>query len=151
MDNLFILSLIALAGGAALGINRSLLGELGSGIGPAKASVINHLGGAIFLLLILFIKQERFVLSTFIEAPRYAYIGGVIGALFVALVSWLLPKVGAMKTTILLISGEMLVSTAIDYFSGKVTSIPLTVLGLGFVLLGVFVGEARRLRKTNAH
>lgn len=140
------LALLALMGGASLGINRAFLGRLGTGIGPVGASVINHLGGAIFVFVIILMVGGRFDLGLFNEAPLHAYLGGAIGALFVALTSWLIPRAGVAKTSILLISGQMLLSTLIDFIRGQINSIPVSLLGLVLIISGVLVGEYRKNR-----
>lgn len=138
--------IIALLGGAALGMNRAFLGRLGATLGAPAASVINHIGGAIFIFIILLVSGSALNLDQMISAPKYAYIGGLVGALFVALVSWLIPKAGVMRTTILIISGQILLSTIIDFFNDKIRSISMAGIGLTLILSGVIIGEYRKMK-----
>ena len=138
--------IIALLGGAALGMNRAFLGRLGATLGAPAASVINHIGGAIFIFIILIASGRSLDLDQMISAPSYAYVGGLVGALFVALVSWLIPKAGVMRTTILIISGQILLSTLIDFFNDKIRSILLATIGLALILSGVIIGEYRKMK-----
>lgn len=144
MGELVVVSILALLGGVSLGINRSLLGRLGVGVGAAGASVINHVGGALFVFFLLLLTGGRLDQGLFYEAPAYAYIGGIIGALFVMITSWLIPRAGVMKTTVLLISGQMLFGTILDFLIGRLSSLPVSFGGLGLILVGVLVGEYRK-------
>lgn len=144
MGELIIPITLGLLGGISLGINRTLLGRLGAEMGPARASVVNHIAGAVFIFVVLILTGGRWDTHLFVEAPLYAYLGGIIGALFVAIVSWVIPRAGVMKATVLLISGQMILGTVLDYAMGRRTS-PLTVLfGLGLIFTGVFLGEYRK-------
>ncbi len=147
MGSLFFLIIIAVLGGVSLGINRALLGRLGASLGPAYASVINHIGGAIFIFIILLISSNNFNTEFYTSAPTYAYIGGIIGALFVALTSWLIPKAGVVKTSILLISGQMLCSGGLDYFLGKIKNPTSVIIGLLLILGGVVIGELSKNKR----
>jgi transporter family-2 protein len=148
MDNIFILAPLAILAGVSLGINRVFLGKLGSGLGPANASVINHIGGAIFILIILLATGVIPHFNLFTTAPIYAYFGGIIGALFVALTSWLIPRAGVMKTSILLISGQMILGTILDYSLGKIDNPIIAIIGLSLIIAGVIFGEVSK-RKRN--
>jgi transporter family-2 protein len=146
MGELIGVFMLALLGGISLGINRSLLGRLGVGVGAAGASVINHIGGALFVFFLLLLTGGRLDWGLFHEAPGYAYVGGVIGALFVMITSWLIPRAGVMKTTVLLISGQMLFGTILDFLLGRLSSFPVSLGGLSLILVGVLVGEYRKGR-----
>lgn len=145
MVEIILLIILGLTGGILLGINRALIGRLGSDMGAASASVINHLGGLLFILLIIVINNEWFTMDHYLKAPWYAYLGGMVGALFVALVGWIIPRIGVMKTSLLLISGQMIFSAAIDLATGKLSSWSSALLGLILIMAGVFLGEYRKL------
>ena len=146
MGELIFVILLALCGGISLGINRSLLGLLGQGIGASGASVVNHAGGAIFIFLVILVTNagENLSVDLFSVAPLHAYCGGIIGALFVAIASWVIPRAGVMKATVLLVSGQMLLGTLIDLYLGRVSSITSALVGLALILGGVFIGEYRK-------
>ncbi len=147
MAELLVVILWALAGGVSLGINRSLLGTLGMSIGPAGASVVNHIGGAIFIFIVILCSSAGTTINLTLlkAAPIFAYCGGIIGALFVAIASWVIPRAGVMKATILLVSGQMLMGTVIDLILGRVHSIPSALGGLSLIIAGVVFGEYRKM------
>lgn len=140
--------ILAMLGGVSLGINRALLGRLGVGIGAAGASVVNHIGGAFFIFLALIMTGGRMDVGLLSEAPLHAYLGGIIGAMFVTITSWVIPRAGVMKTTVLLISGQMLLSTLLDFILGRLRSPVAALAGLSLVLIGVMVGEYRKRKLT---
>jgi transporter family-2 protein len=144
MAELIGVFILALLGGVSLGINRSLLGRLGVGVGAAGASVINHAGGALFVFLLLLLTGGRLDVGLLQEAPAYAYVGGIIGAFFVMITSWLIPRTGVMKTTVLLISGQMLFGSILDFLLERLSSLPVSLAGLGLILMGVLVGEYQK-------
>lgn len=132
------MALLALVGGFVLGFNRILITKVGQRHGIYSSSVWNHLGGLIFVFLwILFFGSFKEILPNTQSAPSYLLIGGVIGALFVALNSLLIPKLGLLITTTLIISGQMVLGVFIDYFQGRIESLPQTLLGLIIILAGV--------------
>lgn len=154
MGELLVVVLWALAGGVSLGINRSLLGMLGQSIGPAGASVVNHIGGAIFIFIVILLTSGVSGLNSEVifNAPLFAYCGGIIGALFVAIASWVIPRAGVMKATVLLVSGQMIMGTVIDLILGRVHSIPSALGGLSLIIAGVVFGEYRKmLRRRSKH
>jgi len=75
-----------------------------------------------------------------LSAPPLYFIGGVIGAFFVALTSWIIPYLGIMKTTVLLISGQMLMGTAIDFYAGNTDHLGSALLGLFLIIMGTLLG-----------
>lgn len=147
MAELLVVIMWALAGGVSLGINRSLLGLLGTSIGPAGASVVNHIGGAIFIFIVILLTNGGAHLNFALlkSAPTFAYCGGIIGALFVAIASWVIPRAGVMKATVLLVSGQMIMGTTIDLILGRVHSIPSAIGGLALIIAGVVFGEYRKM------
>lgn len=148
MGELLGVFILALLAGVSLGVNRALLGKLGMGIGAAGASVVNHIGGAIFIFFILLVSGGRIDTGLFTEAPTYAYLGGIVGAVFVMITSWVIPRAGVMKTTVLLISGQMLLGTVLDFVLGRMKSPVTAVGGLILVLTGVLIGEYRKRKST---
>lgn len=140
MGDFIFLIFIAILGGVSLGINRSLMGIVGKRQGPIEASVINHLSGAIFLVFLVMLAPFSLDTAVFNTIPAFAYAGGVVGAFFVIIISFVLPKIGVLKTSILLISGQILCSTIIDLVSGNLSSITNAFIGVMLILAGVFLG-----------
>jgi len=52
------------------------------------------------------------------NAPWQAWIGGPIGVLFIAAASWLVARIGAATTALLVIGGQMVTGVALDLITG---------------------------------
>lgn len=132
--------LLALVNGFLIVSVRIVNAKLGGYISASGAAIWNHLVGFLFLGLILpFLGGETAV--SLKSIPLILYLGGMIGAGYVAINNWVMPKVGATQATVLVISGQLLTGVIIDMFNGKVTNIYLTFVGIFFVIVGIWVGS----------
>lgn len=120
-----------------LGVNRSLLGTIGNSLGPKRASLVNHASGFIFILVLMILMGESLNLSSMPNIPIEAYLGGIIGAGFVIITSFVIPKIGVLKTSMIFISGQMTCGVLIDFLIGNLKDLPSTLLGLFLILIGV--------------
>ncbi|HGN1704936.1 TPA: DMT family transporter [Providencia rettgeri] len=77
---------------------------------------MNHIVGFLFLtFIVVVLNPYQFNLS---PIPLIAFIGGVNGAFFVVINSYVLPILGGMLTSILAICGQMISSLVIDIING---------------------------------
>ncbi|MBI6527943.1 DMT family transporter [Proteus vulgaris] len=130
---------IALFNGACIVTSRTLNGKLAQNSNAFYSSLINHLIGFIFLtIFVLWIKDYRYIeLSTI---PLIAFAGGIIGAFFVVINSYVLPLMGVMLTSVLAICGQMISSLIIDIFSGvESNSLLLQIIGILLIIGGVLI------------
>lgn len=140
---------LALINGICIGLSRSLNGQLSLYKGPFKASFYNHIFGFLFLSLVLFFLDIE--LSSLAPAWHketwYLFLGGVIGALYVALNSYVLNQLGAMKAALLVISGQMVTGVLLDLaFSStfnNITFYMMQFLGIGFIILGIGLSQKK--------
>lgn len=137
MLNTILLLLFACLAGMLLGVNRSLLGTIGNSLGPKRASLVNHASGFIFILVLMILMGESLNLSSMPNIPIEAYLGGIIGAGFVIITSFVIPKIGVLKTSMIFISGQMTCGVLIDFLIGNLKDLPSTLLGLFLILIGV--------------
>ena len=137
MLSTILLLIFACFAGMLLGVNRSLLGIIGHSFGAKRASVINHASGFIFILILMLLMGENLNFSTLSNPPIKAYLGGIIGAGFVIITSFVIPKIGVLKTSIIFISGQMTCGVLIDFLIGNLKDLTSTLLGLFLILLGV--------------
>lgn len=145
--------LIAILNGFFVGTSRSINGQLSVVRGAFRASLWNHAVGFAFLSLILLATHDW----SFAQAgplPPTAYLGGLFGAVAVAVNSYVFPRIGAMNAVLLVISGQMISAVVIDYASrGVVPSAPRCA-GVALVLAGVYLtrlSTALRARKDTSH
>ena len=130
--------LLAILNGAVIGTSRALNGQLSTLRGPFRASLWNHVVGFAFLTLVLAVLGEwRF--GHIGELSASAYLGGIFGACFVAVNSYVFPRIGAMNAVLLVISGQMISAVLLDWHHQNVAPTVTRCLGVVIVLLGVYL------------
>ncbi|WP_038291596.1 DMT family transporter [Zooshikella ganghwensis] len=137
---------LALLNGMLIGSSRAINGQLSAKIGPFKASLWNHIIGFIFLTLIL-IVMGQWQVDNPADIPFSAYLGGFFGALFVAVSSYVFPRLGAMNAAILVISGQMISAVFIDWQNTDSLPSLLRCLGVIVVLLGIYLSRLPNISK----
>ena len=115
---IFLYLLLALAAGglmpAQAGINAQLSRYTGH---PVLAALISFTVGTVALLAYsLFIRSQWPALKAFAGAPWWVWIGGLLGAFFVAAAAALAPALGAATLVGVTIAGQMIVSIFLDHF-----------------------------------
>jgi len=71
------------------------------------------------------------------NAPWQAWIGGPIGVLFIAAASWLVARIGAATTALLVIGGQMVTGVALDLITGAPGSGWARAAGVALILAGM--------------
>lgn len=107
----------ALAGAAFVvqqAANAKLRGALGSGLWAGFTNFA--VGGLAVLVVIAILRESVPSLSAAGRAPWYAWIGGLLGALYIVGSVFLLPRIGAASLIALILVGQMLTSLAFDHF-----------------------------------
>ncbi|WP_258190823.1 DMT family transporter [Photobacterium angustum] len=137
---------LALLNGCCISFCRVLNGRLSQDTSAFYASFWNHVVGFIFLSFVVYFSSTVPV-KTIMDAPVIAWLGGVMGALFVALNSYVLSKVGATLTVILVITGQLLTGVVWDAISNGVELTPL--LGILCILMGILVTKRGQDQKAN--
>jgi transporter family-2 protein len=118
MSNIYLYVLLALAAGAMMptqaAINNQLAGYVSS---PINAALISFAVGTIGLVVYALLSGVPLTdIASIRNAPAIAWIGGLLGAFFVASAVILVPRLGVAMTFSLLIAGQMLVTLVIDHF-----------------------------------
>lgn len=132
----------AVLAGVLVGLSRQLNGRLALSTTPLVASFWNHLVGFLLLSAIGLALGGLFSAGA-LETPWWAYFGGPVGVLFVASGSWLIARIGAINTALLVIGGQMTFGVIIDLLRGA--PVTLWISGLGIVL--IFAGTALTQRR----
>ena len=104
-----LLILLGLLNGVAVSLSRTLNGRLASARGAMTASLANHLLG-------------------------FGLLGGVLGALFVAISSWAIGRIGALACALLIVTGQLAGGALLDALAGRLAASDL--LGILLVLAG---------------
>ena len=82
-------------------------------------------------------------LQGFRDIPPVLLLGGLLGAIYVAAVAGLVPKIGVANVTIAIALGQVLLSLLLDQFGAfgieaRAINLP-RIMGAGLVLLGLFL------------
>ncbi len=134
---------LAFLNGFLIVTTRVVNARLGEYVSSVGAAIWNHFVGFLFLALIIPFFTDRFAVNGS-DIPLYLFLGGIIGAGYVAISNSVIPEIGATKATILVVAGQIIVGTIIDVATGKVSNLSVTIVGITFVLLGMQVGNRRK-------
>lgn len=113
-QRLMLLPLVILAG-MGLSVEAGLLGPLGAQVGHLWATLsIFGVGAALLSLLLLFSgPQPGPALS---QLPRWQLLGGVLGPIYVVVLTLATPHIGIAMTMIAILSGQVGKSVLIDHY-----------------------------------
>ncbi|MGV0816761.1 DMT family transporter [Martelella sp. AMO21009] len=123
-------------------LSRQVNGRLSLSTSPMTSSFYNHLVGFAVMSAVLLALGGLWP-SSFSNIPPYAWLGGPLGVIFVAAGSWVIPKIGAVNTAVLIIGGQMIAGAAMDMAEGVTASPVLRIAGLILILAGILLAQAR--------
>ena len=112
----YLLLALAIGGGVTVqaGINAQLRDYVGH---PAFAALANFAVGSTGLLaVILLLRLPWPSLKMLGTAPAWAWMGGALGAIYVASAVLIAPKLGAATMFALIIAGQVLLSLLLDHY-----------------------------------
>ena len=140
-----MIELVALAtlAGVLVGVSRQVNGRLSLSTSPLVSSFWNHVVG-FALLTVIGLGLGGLVPASAAAAPWYAYVGGPLGVVFVAAGSWLIPRIGATNTALLIIGGQMISGVALDLLSAAPRPILTSAIGVAMILGGMALTQRRR-------
>ena len=139
-----MINLIAFAAlaGVLVGVSRQVNGRLSLSTSPLVSSFWNHLVG-FALLTVIGLGLGGLIPPTAAAAPWFVYIGGPLGVVFVAAGSWLIPRIGATNTALLIIGGQMISGVVLDLMSAAPRSILASLVGVAMILAGMALTQRR--------
>ena len=133
----------ALTAGVLVSLSRQLNGRLSLSTSPLIASFWNHFVGFVFLTA-LGLVIGGFFPEALADMPWWAYIGGPIGVIFVASGSWLIARIGAINTALLVIGGQMVSGVVLDLVRGAPVIVWASALGVVLILAGMALTQRQR-------
>ena len=123
-------------------VNARLAGALH---GPVMAAFVSFLVGSAVLGTWLLFARTPWGAAPDARFPAWIWIGGVLGAIYVAVFTLLIPRVGAAAAICLAVLGQVVASMLLDHFGVLQAQRPADwtrVAGAVLVLLGVLLVAA---------
>jgi len=109
--------LLGVSAGALVGMQAPINSRLGKSVGTAQAATFSFLVGTVALLLLAsFWHGGLGNLSRVTDAPWWALIGGLLGAVYVSVALVAVRTLGASGLTAVVITGQLAISVLIDRF-----------------------------------
>ncbi|MEG1209772.1 MAG: DMT family transporter [Leclercia sp.] len=110
-----ILILLVIAGGMGLSVEAGLLGPLGGEVGDLWATFsVFGVGAALTFLLMLFFSPRNS--PSFFSQPGWQLTGGVLGPIYVIILTVVTPAIGIAMTMIGILAGQVFKSLIIDHY-----------------------------------
>ncbi|MCR8633845.1 DMT family transporter [Paenibacillus radicis (ex Xue et al. 2023)] len=155
MEKVFILLFIV--AGIGLSSQAAINGGLGKTVGALEATFISFLVGTIVLFLFILFFGKGNVLLLF-TVPKWQLVGGLIGAAYIAILTFAVPKIGVGVSIISVICGQILMSMLVDHFGwfngakfpingSKIIGVAFLVISLIFLAHGNSTKAAGSLAK----
>ena len=134
---------LAALGGAILPLQFLINARLSQGFNnPIWATTISFVVGTIGLLVWIALSRQQADWQGAMGLPWWAWVGGLMGAVYVSLTIVTVPVLGATALVVLLVLGQMVAGTLLDHFGVLTEAKPITLVksaGLGLVLLGTWL------------
>ncbi|MBS0852887.1 DMT family transporter [Enterobacter sp. JGM127] len=111
----FLLIGLVIAGGMGLSVEAGLLGPLGQEVGDLWATLsIFGVGAALTFLLMLFFSPRN--ASSYFSQPGWQLLGGILGPVYVIILTVTTPMIGIALTMIGILAGQVFKSLVIDHY-----------------------------------
>jgi bacterial/archaeal transporter family-2 protein len=142
--------LLCLLSGALIPVQASTNAAFSKAVGnPVITAVVVFATG--LLAVAVYTLLARVPLPGMAElrsAPSYGYLGGLIVATYVIVITWVTPRLGVAPAIGLIITGQVIGAIAIDHFGWfdvAVRQINLSrIAGAGLMILGIYLVMGRK-------
>jgi len=143
MPTAIVLSIVAALTGVAVITQQIFNANLRVALNSAAwAGVVSYtVGLACMFVFVLAMRDPVPSFAALRSTPWWLWSGGALGALFIALAIFLVPKLGAASFVALLFAGQMIASIAFDHFGTfgleKHAASPVRLVGAALLIVGV--------------
>ena len=127
---------LGLLNGGCITLSRVLNGQLSAKQGMFYASLLNHLIGFAFLSFLLLVFIEPLHID--VQSPLL-FTGGAIGAVYVAINSFVMTRLGTTKAIVMVVSGQMLFGLVMNVIDNGVEELALEMIGALLVVAGAII------------
>lgn len=144
MNNLLLVLLMA-CGGLAVAVQPSINARLAQKVGSFESSLISFAVGTLAMLAVVMIFG-RGSLRSVGSATWWELTGGFLGAYFVTMTIFAVPRLGTAAVMAIVIAGQLVTGALLDQFGAfGLRQVPLTPLrGIGILLLCLGAGLVLR-------
>ena len=112
-----LLAILVFAAGMGLGLQPTLNARLSAATGTFWAALISTGMSAIIIAMIVAVLRLPIPQADNLrDVPRWAWIGGIVGAVYVAAALAAIGRLGATAVVVLAISGQFFAATVADHF-----------------------------------
>jgi transporter family-2 protein len=137
--------LLALVAGAALPVQAGINARLATFVGgPIRASMISFAVGTLVLFVLALVTTRGVVATGRLgQIPWWGWLGGAVGAGYVASAVAAAPRLGALNLFAAVIFGQLLCSVLLDHFgvlykehgltAGRIAGVALLAAGVALV------------------
>ena len=146
MRNEIIFFILALITGALIPIQAATNSAFSKSIGnPYMTGLMVFIVGLVGMLIFIVLTRTSFPSKqSLAAAPIYGYLGGIIVATYVIMITVLVPKIGVGTAIGLIVTGQIICAVIIDHFglfNVAVRSINLSrSIGIVLMIVGVYLG-----------
>ncbi|WP_027625985.1 DMT family transporter [Clostridium lundense] len=115
---------LAFITGAMVILSMVINSRLGKKMGVLQGTFINYVVGLVGIFIVLLVKERGIVIFTYklYNIPVWAYLGGVIGVMVVAISNVVIPKIPTIYSTLLIFIGQIVTGIVIDFITVNVVS-----------------------------
>ena len=136
-------SALAVFAGVLVSLSRQINGRLALSTSAMESSFWNHIVGLGFITVAALLFGGLFAGEPQ-AAPWWAYLGGPVGVIFIAAGSWLIARIGAAQTAMLIIAGQMISGVVLDIVMSAPGSPWARSLGVALILAGMWVSRSAK-------
>jgi len=144
----FLPLVLALQAGVVLPYQAASNAAVGRALGHWLWGAFTSLtvSSVVVIAALLILRVPMPDLGKALQGPWWLWIGGVLGALYVAAAAALTPKLGTAGFLVLVVAGQILTSVIVDHFGlmgvcAKPVSLP-RIAGVVLILAGVFLVQS---------
>lgn len=134
---------LAFVAGLLVSLSRQVNGRLSLSTSPLQSSFWNHIVGFVALLAVGLVLGGLWP-DGVSGTPAYAFIGGSLGVVFIAASSWLVGRIGAVNTALLVIGGQMVTGVILDLIRDAPGNPWARAGGVALILAGMALTQRRR-------
>lgn len=139
MAPIWLILLIAAAGGAAVALQAQLVAVIDSRLGTLEAVFLTYVVGAT-IAGVLMLAARGGNLAAWRDLPASAYLAGAFGLVIIGSISWSVARLGLVRGLLLVTLAQFMLSAAIDqfgWFGAEVRALDLPrTTGIALLLAG---------------